>query len=79
MPLDNLSVRLDQERLSKAVLRNRVHHLSHHAPVPPRHVQSAPVKPQASLSPYGALPKIIVGAQDTLPENLSAYAPGLGN
>ena len=49
------------------------------APVPPRHVQSAPVKPQASLSPYGALPKIIVGAQDTLPENLSAYAPGLGN
>ena len=53
-------------------------------PLPPRRaVQSAPVKPQASLapgvSPYGGLPTIIVGAQDVLPSDLMAYAPGMGN
>ena len=49
-------------------------------PLPPRRaVQSAPVKPQASLapadSPYGALPKVILGAQDIAPEGFMAYAP----
>ena len=46
-------------------------------PLPPRRdVQSAPGKPQASLSPYGALPKLIVGAQPVmLPEGFLAYAP----
>ena len=53
-------------------------------PLPPhRAVQSVPVKPQASLapgvSPYGGLPQIIVGAQDVLPSDLMAYAPGMGN
>ena len=53
-------------------------------PLPPRRaVQSAPVKPQASLAPgvapYGGLPKIIAGAQDALPADLMAYAPGMGN
>ena len=49
-------------------------------PLPPRRsVQSVPVKPQASLSPYGALPKVIMGAQPMLPEGFVAYAPGMGN
>ena len=48
-------------------------------PVPPRRAQSGAVKPQASLSPYGALPKVIVGAQPVLPEGFVAYAPGMGN
>ena len=47
-------------------------------PLPPRRaVLSSPVKPQASLapSPYGGLPKAILGTQDIAPEGFMAYAP----
>ena len=47
-------------------------------PLPPRRaLLSSPVKPQASLapSPFGGLPKAILGTQDIAPEGFMAYAP----